>query len=78
MKNPTMTIFFILAGCALLLSGIWIYFQKMMERVDLAELRNSREYERHYVLIADNENSMLWDSIYESAAREAFSWPGLP
>ncbi len=71
MKKPTMTIFFILAGCALLLSGIWIYFQKMMERVDLAELRNSRAYERHYVLIADDGNSMLWDSIYESAVQEA-------
>ncbi len=71
MKRSTTTIFFILALCTLMLSGIWIYFQKKLEQVDLADSVHSTVYDRHYVLIADDGNSLLWDSIYESAEKEA-------
>lgn len=71
MKRSTTTIFFILALCTLMLSGIWIYFQKKLEQVDLADSVHSTVYNRHYVLIADDGNSLLWDSIYESAHGEA-------
>ena len=37
MKKSTLTVFFILTGCLLFLSGIWIYFQKSMDQVDLGE-----------------------------------------
>lgn len=73
MKRMTMTIFYILAGCILLLSGIWIYFRKSMERVDLAESGRNAVYDKHYVLIAGDGNSLLWDSIYESARQEAIA-----
>ncbi len=71
MKKTTLTIFFILAGCLLLLSGIWIYFQKSLEQVDLDGNGKSTVYKKHYVLIADEMDSMLWQSIYESAYAQA-------
>ena len=37
MKKSTLTIFCILAGCIFVLSGIWIYFQKNLDRVELGE-----------------------------------------
>ena len=37
MKKFTLTVFCILAGCIFFLSGIWIYFQKSLDRVELGE-----------------------------------------
>ena len=37
MKKFTLTVFCILAGCIFFLSGIWVYFQKSMDKVDLGE-----------------------------------------
>ena len=71
MKKSTKTIFFILFCCILLLSGIWIYFQKSMEKVDLDGSGKNTVYKKHYVLIADDEKSLLWQSVYESAKAEA-------
>lgn len=71
MKKSTLTIFMILAGCMLLLSGIWIYFQKSLEQVDIDKNGKSAVYKKHYVLIADEKDSMLWQSVYESARAEA-------
>lgn len=71
MKKSTWIIFFILSGCVLMLSCIWIYFQKNLEKVDPEEYGKNTVYDRHYILIADEENSVLWDSIYESANLEA-------
>lgn len=71
MKNATRVIFIILLGCMVILSGIWIFFQKNMEQVDLEEARKTRTYKKHYVLIADEKDSMLWQAVYESASDEA-------
>jgi ribose transport system substrate-binding protein len=71
MKKSTKIIFFILSGCVLLLSCIWIYFQKSLEQIDQEEYGKNAVYKNHYVLIADEANSVLWDSIYESAREEA-------
>ena len=37
MKKSTVTVFLVLAGCMLFLSGIWIYFQKTLDKVDVGE-----------------------------------------
>ncbi len=71
MKNITRNILIILLGCMVILSGIWIFFQKNMEQVDLEEMGRSKTYKKHYVLIADGKDSMLWQSVYESARAEA-------
>ena len=37
MKKSTLTVFFIMVGCMLFLSGIWIYFQKKLDQLDIGE-----------------------------------------
>lgn len=71
MKKSTLTVFFVLAGCILFLSGIWIYFQKTLDQVDLGEGEGAAGYEKHYLMISGEENTLMWDSIYESASEAA-------
>ena len=71
MKKSTLTVFFILAGCMLFLSGIWIYFQKNLDQIDLGEGEGATGYEKHYLMISGEENTLMWDSIYESASAAA-------
>ena len=71
MKKSTLTVFFILTGCLLFLSGIWIYFQKSMDQVDLGEGERAASYEKHYLMISSEDNALMWDSIYESASEAA-------
>jgi ribose transport system substrate-binding protein len=55
----------------LLLSGTWIYFQKTLEQVELEGSGKNKVYKKHYIMIADEDRTMLWRSIYESARAEA-------
>lgn len=71
MKKITLTIFFILSGCILLLSGIWIYFQKNLDRVELSEGEHAVSYQRHYLLISNDKDTGMWQSIYDSASKTA-------
>ena len=71
MKKSTLTVFFVLAGCMLFLSGIWVYFQKTLDKVDLVEGEGAASYEKHYLMISGEENNLMWDSIYESASEAA-------
>ena len=71
MKKSTLTVFFIIVGCMLFLSGIWIYFQKKLDQVDLGEGEGASSYAKHYLMIAGEENTLMWDSIYESASQAA-------
>lgn len=71
MKKSTLTVFFIIVGCMLFLSGIWIYFQKKLDQVDLGEGEGASSYAKHYLMIAGAENTLMWDSIYESANQAA-------
>ena len=71
MKKSTLTVFFIIVGCMLFLSGIWIYFQKKLDQVDLGEGEGASSYAKHYLMIAGAENTLMWDSIYESASQAA-------
>ena len=73
MKKSTLTIFCILAGCIFVLSGIWIYFQKNLDRVELGEGERATAYQRHYLMIANDKDTGMWQSVYESASKEAES-----
>lgn len=71
MKKSTLTVFFIIVGCMLFLSGIWIYFQKKLDQVDLGEGEGASSYAKHYLMISGEENTLMRDSIYESASQAA-------
>ena len=58
MKKSTLTIFCILAGCIFVLSGIWIYFQKNLDRVELGEGERATAYQRHYLMIANDHRGI--------------------
>ncbi|MDY3919950.1 MAG: substrate-binding domain-containing protein [Candidatus Limivivens sp.] len=42
-----------------------------MDQIDLAEGGKAAIYKKHYVLIPDDGDSLLWQSVYETARREA-------
>jgi len=44
----------------LFLSGIWIYFQKTLDKVDLGEREGAASYEKHYLMISGEENTLMW------------------
>ena len=71
MKKFTLTVFCVLAGCIFFLSGVWIYFQKSLDRVELGEGEHAASYQRHYLMIANDKDTSMWQSVYESAARAA-------
>lgn len=71
MKKFTLTVFCILAGCIFFLSGIWIYFQKSLDRVELGEGEHVASYQRHYLMISNDKDTGMWQSVYESASKEA-------
>lgn len=55
----------------LLLGGMWFLFQRGTAEIDLREGGTQKKYERHYVMIAEDTRSSLWQEIYKSAAEEA-------
>ncbi|MCC8045305.1 MAG: substrate-binding domain-containing protein [Clostridiales bacterium] len=71
MKKSSLAITIILIFCVLLLSIVWSYFRNTLDSLDLPESSASEVYDRHYVLIPEAENSILWQAIYESADLEA-------
>lgn len=62
MKKFTLTVFCILAGCIFFLSGIWIYFQKSLDRVELGEGEHAASYQRHYLMISNDKK--IWLIMY--------------
>ena len=71
MKKYIFTVFFIVSGCILFLSGTWIYFQKTLEKVDLNDGEKARAYEKHYLMISNDRDKDMWQSIYKNAASTA-------
>ena len=71
MKKYIFTVFFIVSGCILFLSGTWIYFQKTLEKVDLNDGEKVRAYEKYYLMISNDRDKDMWQSIYKSAASTA-------
>lgn len=48
-----------------------IYFKSQLAKsADVVKGVESKEYERHYVLITDERNSSFWESVYEGAREE--------
>lgn len=56
---------------AFLLGGMWMYFVKSTEKIDLQEAGTREKYERHYVMIPGDADSVLWQEIYTSAEQQA-------
>ena len=73
MKKFTLTVFCILAGCIFFLSGIWVYFQKSMDKVDLGEGEYAASYQKHYLMISNDKDTLMWQSIYQSARESRLS-----
>lgn len=71
MKKYIFTVFFIVSGCILFLSGTWIYFQKTLEKVDLNDGEKARAYEKYYLMISNDRDKDMWQSIYKNAASTA-------
>lgn len=71
MKKFTLTVFCILSGCIVFLSGVWIYFQRNLDRVELRDGEHAVSYLRHYLMISNDKDTGMWQSVYESAAEEA-------
>ncbi|MCD7841486.1 MAG: substrate-binding domain-containing protein [Lachnospiraceae bacterium] len=71
MKKSSLIITIILIFCVLLLSIVWSHFHNSLDALDLPDTSTAETYDRHYVLIPDAENSVLWQAIYESADQEA-------
>lgn len=60
-------VFGITAVCAVLL---WQQAGKMFGEERWNELQSDQKYERHYMMIADDTSSLLWQDVYQNA-REA-------
>lgn len=60
-----------LAVVVLLTMAGWRYYITTIERNQLDDLLNVREYERHYVIIPEDYASPLWQDIYRSASAAA-------
>ncbi len=71
MKKSSLIITIILIFCVLLLSVVWSHFHNSLDALDLPDTATAETYDRHYVLIPDTENSVLWQAIYENADQEA-------
>lgn len=51
--------------------GSMIYFKAQLAKsADAMKGMETEEYERHYVLITDEQNSSFWQSVYEGAKEE--------
>lgn len=69
--NSMATIIFCLVAMIVISVCGWIYYNYLMKEIGLEDVRNVKNYDKHYVLITDNVNSSFWESVYESGAREA-------
>ena len=46
-------------------------FPEKLDQVDLGEGEGASSYAKHYLMISGEENTLMWDSIYESASQAA-------
>lgn len=56
-------------GVMILILGILLVFQQQVGAVSLEISDELVEYESYYVLIADESDSILWESVYEGAIK---------
>lgn len=56
---------------AVIVAAGWRWYMGAIEKNELGELLNAREYGRHYVMIPEESSSKLWQDIYASAQSAA-------
>lgn len=71
MKKTLIPITVGILACILLMAGMWVYYRAGTREIDLREIGSQENYDRHYVLIADDIGTSLWTEVYESARKEA-------
>ncbi len=49
----------------------WTYYNYTIREYQLEDANDIRAYERHYVLIVENTDSLFWQSVYASAVERA-------
>lgn len=67
--NKILKITAITLGIMILILGILLVFQQQVGAVSSAISDELVEYESYYVLIADESDSILWESVYEGAIK---------
>ena len=70
MKNKKTAIFVLVAIFILIPLGLTVFGYKIYVGTS-REIEQTASYDRHYVMITGNEDSVLWDSVYDSALEEA-------
>lgn len=64
------TVYLALAGLCVMTAIVslgWRRYMNTIEKNELGEILNAREYSRHYVMIPEESSSALWQDMYESA-----------
>ena len=56
---------------AVLTFVFWQYVSRTFGDEAWKELQSDQKYDRHYVMIADDTSSLLWQDIYQSAKEAA-------
>ncbi len=70
-RRAVYLILVLLAGLILATLFSWRYYMGTVEKAVWDQERDTREYDRHYVMITDESSSPLWDEIYRSAKEKA-------
>ena len=60
-----------LIALLLVTAGGWGYYRYIVNRIPTEEMDDGKTYQYHYMLIADNISSPLWQAIYQSAKEAA-------
>ena len=69
MKNKKTAIFLLVAVFILIPVGLTVFGYRLYVGTS-KEIEQPAIYEKHYVMIAGNEDSGLWDAVYDSAREE--------
>lgn len=71
MKKSIIPVIAVLVILVLITAGGWGFYRHIVRDMQTGEIDSGEKYLYHYVLIADNISSPLWQAIYESAKKEA-------
>lgn len=63
-------------GCVILAMlattvGVWRYYQHVIRQGDMAVADETVTYQRHYALVVEDNDSLFWQSVYETARETA-------
>lgn len=71
-SGRSLVLLLVLLGAAMsaVLLG-WRYYLRQIQQDGIAGYASDQTYDRHYVMIADDSSSLLWQDIYQNAKRAA-------